>query len=85
MPNFLSTGAVDEDVCVSFQNTLAMFAARILTWLDVSVKEVGPGVEPTMVEKPTKKLDFCWKPNAPNPDDVRSPSCDVKRLIRTSR
>ena len=59
MPNFLSMGAVDEDVCVSFQNTLAMFAARILTWLDVSVKEVGPGVEPTMVEKPTKKLDFC--------------------------
>ena len=85
MPNFLSTGAIDEDVCVSFQNTLAMFAARILTWLDVSVKEVSPGVEPTMVEKPTKKLDFCWQSNGPNPDDVRSSSCDVKRLIRTSR
>ena len=55
MPNFLSMGAVDEDVCVSFQNTWAMFTARVLTWLEVSVKEVGPGVEPTMVEKPTKK------------------------------
>lgn len=65
-PHIYCSRALSEDVYISFQDSGAIFAERLIPTLDIPVEHGRSGVQPAMMQQPSKELHLGWKFDTPN-------------------